>query len=216
MNSTMHDHFVITIGRQLGSGGREVGERIARRLGVSLYDRQLIDLAARECGLSTEIFEQADERQSGSLLTTLLGYLRAPFTGYEGGDQNNILAGEALFKVQSDVIRQIAERESCVVVGRCADYVLRDHPRLLNVFITARDEERIRRIREREACSEEQARERMERGDARRAAYYDYYSSRTWGAARSYDLCLDSSVLGIERTAEFVLRFAGSKLDLKY
>lgn len=212
----MENRFVITVGRQLGSGGKAVGEEIARRLGVSLYDRQLIDLAARESGLCAEVFEKADERQSGSLFTTLLGYLRAPFTGYEGGEQNNILSGEALFKVQSDVIRRIAARESCVVVGRCADYVLRDHPRLFNLFVTADEGDRIARISRREGCSEQEARERMERGDARRAAYYDYYSSRTWGAAATYDLCVNSSVLGVSGTAEFVLRLAGRKLDLKY
>lgn len=212
----MQEHFVITIGRQLGSGGRAVGEELARRLGVALYDRQLIDLAARQSGLSSEVFERADERQSRSLFTTLMGYLRAPFAGYEGGNHNNILSGEALFAIQSEVIREIASRESCVFVGRCADYILRDHPRRVDLFVTADEEDRIRRICARRGCSEREARERMERGDAARASYYNYYSSRTWGAAATYDLCLNSSVAGIGQTAEFVLGFASRKINLKF
>lgn len=210
----MDNRFVINIGRQIGSGGRSVGEALARRLGVKLYDKELINLAARESGLCAEVFEQADERQAHNRLATLLSYLRAPFFGSDGSTAN-VLSGDALFKIQSDVIRTVAARESALFVGRCADYILRDHPRRLSLFLTADDGDRIARICGREGCSEAEARQRMERGDARRADYYNYYSLRTWGAAASYDLCLNTSVLGIDGTADLILRFAAQKLDLK-
>ncbi len=210
----MENRFVINIGRQIGSGGKSVGEALARRLGIRLYDKELINLAAKESGLCPEIFERADEKESHNRLATLLGYLRAPFAGDDGG-ASDVLSGDALFKIQSDVIRNIAAREPAIFVGRCADYILRDHPRALSVFITASEADRTARICGRTGCTEAEARQTMAHGDARRADYYNYYSMRTWGAAGSYDLCVSTSVLGIEATAELILRFAAQKLDLK-
>ena len=143
------DKFVINIGRQLGSGGKAVGEALGRRLGVHVYDKQLINLAAEQSGLCTELFEQADEKKSRSLFSSLIGYLRMPFGGAECG-MTDVLSSEALFKIQSDVIRDIASRESCIFVGRCADYILRDHPRAVNVFVTGAPEDRVRRLCEQE------------------------------------------------------------------
>lgn len=209
----MELNYAINIGRQIGSGGREVGGELARRLGIEFYDRKLINLAARESGLCTEVFEHADENRSRNRLDVLLGYLRAPFTGDAGGA--DFLSDDALFKIQSDVIRDAAARESAVFVGRCADYVLREHPRTVSVFITADDDDRIRRICARTGCDEAQARQIMARGDARRARYYNYFSLRTWGAAASYDLCVNTSALGVERTVDLIFDFAVRKLDLK-
>ena len=210
------EKFVINIGRQLGSGGKPIGEIIARRLGVKLYDKELINLAARESGLCPECFEQADERSRKGVLATLVGYLRAPFTGYEGGNSNNILANESLFRIQSDVIREIASREAAIFVGRCADYILREHPRCVNVFITADDGDRCARLCGRLHCTEEEARALMERTDEQRASYYNYYSSRTWGEAATYHLCVNSSTLGDEGTADFILEFAARKLHEQF
>lgn len=209
------EKFVINIGRQLGSGGRTVGEIIARRLGVRLYDKELINLAAEQSGLCPELFEKADEKESRGVLSTMIGYLRAPFVGDDGG-VTNVLSNDALFKIQSDVIREIAARESAIFVGRCADYILRENPRCINVFITADDADRIGRIRARQGGTEEEARALMERVDARRASYYNYYSSRTWGVASTYHLCINSSPLGDEATADFILEFAARKLHLKF
>lgn len=209
------EKFVINIGRQLGSGGKTVGEIIARRLDIRLYDKELINLAARESGLCPEIFEKADEKESRGVLSTLIGYLRAPFAGDDGG-LTNVLSNDALFKIQSDVIRQVAARETAVFVGRCADYILRENPRCVNVFVTADDDARIERIRTRQGCTEAEARALMERVDARRASYYDYYSSRTWGVASTYHLSVNSSVLGEEGTADFILEFAARKLHEKF
>lgn len=211
----MEDKFVINIGRQLGSGGKSVGERIARQLGVQLYDKQLINLAAEQSGLCPELFEKVDEKEAKSLFSTLIGYLRAPFAGDDGG-MTNVLSNDALFKIQSDVIRDIAARESCVFVGRCADYILREHPRCVNVFITADEDDRCARLCRSHGIAPEEARTMMARTDARRADYYNYYSSRTWGVAATYHLCVNSSVLGIEGTADFVLEFAARKLKMQF
>ena len=205
------EQFVINIGRQLGSGGRTVGEIIARRLGVKLYDKELINLAARESGICPEFFEKADEKESRGVISTVVGYLRAPFVGV-----TNVLSNDALFKIQSDVIRAVAARESAVFVGRCADYILRENPRCVNVFLTADDADRIGRIRSRQGCTAEEARAMMERVDARRASYYNYYSSRTWGEAATYHLCVSTSPLGDEGTADFILEFAARKLNMKF
>ena len=208
------EKFVINIGRQLGSGGRTVGEIIARRLDIRLYDKELINLAARESGICPEIFEKADEKESRGMLSTMIGYLRAPFAGDDAG-MTNILSNDALFKIQSDVIRDLASRESCVFVGRCADYILRDHPRTVNIFIAAGRAERIERLCRLHGIAPGEAESLMDRTDARRAAYYNYYSSGTWGMAETYDLCIDSSVLGIDGTTGFVLEFVERKLGVK-
>ena len=209
------EKFVINIGRQLGSGGKIVGEIIARRLGIRLYDKELINLAAEQSGLCPEFFEKADEKESRGVLSTVIGYLRAPFVGDDGG-VTNVLSNDALFKIQSDVIREVAARESAVFVGRCAAYILRENPRCVNVFITADDADRIGRICRRQEVTPEEARAMMERIDARRASYYDYYSSKTWGVASTYHLCLSTSVLGDEGTADFILEFAARKLQTKF
>lgn len=211
----MNEHFIINIGRQLGSGGKDIGEIIARRLGIKLYDKELINLAAEQSGLCAEFFEKADEKESRNVLSTMIGYLRSPFSG---GCSNvpNVLSNDALFKIQSDVIRDLAEHESCIFVGRCADYILRDHPRRVDVFISSDDEARVRRICGRTGCTAEEARTQMERGDAQRADYYNYYSSKTWGAAATYHLCINSTVFGDEGTADFILEFASRKLNMKF
>ena len=210
----MEDKFVINIGRQLGSGGKAVGEAVARRLGIGVYDKQLINLAAEQSGLCPEVFERVDEKESRNLFSTLVAYLRSPFVGSEYAG-SNVLSNDALFKIQSDVIRDIAARESCVFVGRCADYILRDHPRAVNVFVAADRADRCERLCRQCGITPGEAEARMDREDARRAAYYNYYSSGTWGMASTYHLCVDSSVLGIDGTVDFVLEFVERKLGVK-
>lgn len=211
----MQDKFVITIGRQLGSGGRAIGERIAERLGIRMYDRQLLTMAAEQSGLCPEFFEKADEKESRGVLSSLIGYLRSPFAGDTGTD-NNVLSNDALFKIQSDVIRDIAARESALFVGRCADYILRDNPRCISVFITADRADRIERLCRMEGITPIAAESLMERTDNQRASYYNYYSSRTWGEAATYGLCINSSLLGIDGTVESIIDFAERKLQTKF
>ena len=196
----MNDYYVINLGRQLGSGGKEIGEK-------------LINLASKESGLCKEFFEKADEKASQGLLGGLFG-TRFPFITEGAYPYNSYLSNDSLFKIQSDVIRHLAEKQSCLFVGRCADYVLRDHPRCANVFVSASPQARIERLTKRLNISEEKAEEIMEKADKKRSSYYNYYSYNTWGAAATYHLCIDSSVLGIGQTVEFIKSFVKQKLQL--
>ena len=210
----MDEKFVINIGRQLGSGGREIGEKLATRLGISFYDKELINLASEESGLCREFFEKADERAAQGIVGGLFG-ARFPFIGDGAIPTMNCLSNDALFKVLSDVIRKLAEEKSCLFVGRCADYILRDHPRCANVFISASREERIARLCRIHSISKNEAEDMMNRADKKRSEYYNYYSYKTWGAAATYHLCIDSSALGIERTIDFIEAFVKQKLHLQ-
>ncbi|MBQ8674560.1 MAG: cytidylate kinase-like family protein [Bacteroides sp.] len=202
----MGNNFVVNIGRQLGSGGREIGEKLALRLGITFYDKELIRLASEESGLCKEFFERADERTSQGIIGGLLG-MRFPFISEGSIPTLNCLSNDALFKVQSDVIRRLAEERSCLFVGRCADYILRDNPRCINIFISASLADRTQRLCRLHGVSEDEALEMIEKEDKRRAAYYNYYTYKTWGAAASYHLCIDSSVLGVDRTTDYIERF---------
>lgn len=204
---------MINIGRQLGSGGKEIGEKLAARLGIDFYDKELINLASEESGLCREFFERADEKASKGIIGGLFG-MRFPFISEGAIPSNNCLSNDALFKVQSDVIRRLAAEKSCVFVGRCADYILREHPRCVNVFISASKEVRMARICQLYRVDEEKAEEMMEKADKRRSEYYNYYSYKTWGAAATYHLCMDSSVLGVDETVRFIEEFVVKKLGL--
>ena len=208
----MEKEFVITIGRQLGSGGRIIGEKLAAKLGIAFYDKELIQIASQESGLGKEFFEQADEKKLYNVFGGLFGLrgtiAEEPFSTY-------YLNNETLFKIQSDVIRKLAEKESCLFVGRCADYILRDHPRCVNVFVSASKEARIERLMRIHNIPSEAAEELMEKADKKRSSYYNYYSYKTWGAAETYHLCIDSSVLGIDGTVQFIKEFVKLKLGIQ-
>lgn len=209
----MNEHYVINLGRQLGSGGKEIGEKLAKELNIAFYDKELIQLASDESGLCKEFFEKADERAQQSLISGLLGG-RFPFISDGTIPYGSYLNNDSLFKIQSDVIRQLANSQSCLFVGRCADYILRDHPRHVNVFISASKEARIERIMQKEGITAEAAEELIEKADKKRSSYYNYYSYKTWGAAATYHLCIDSSVLGIDQTVAFIKEFVSHKLHL--
>ena len=189
----MNKKIIVNIGRQLGSGGREIGAKLAARLGIDFYDKELIRLASEQSGLRSEFFEKADERASQSVLGGLFG-MRFPFIGDGAMPAANCLSNDSLFQVQSDVIRRLAEDHSCLFVGRCADYILRDYPWCANVFISASRADRIARLK--------------------RSDYYNYYSNKTWGAAATYHLCIDSSALGVEATTDFIETFVRRKLEI--
>ena len=196
--------FIINIGRQLGSGGRSIADILARHYGITAYDRKLIELAATESGLSQEFFENADEKKWHGFFHSIFSN-RAAANAMGGND--SYLSNDALFKVQSDIIRDLAEKESCIFIGRCADYILRDHPRCINLFFTANLEDRVARMTSEKNITTEQAAELIEKTDRRRAAYYNYYSGKTWGAAECYDLCINTSHLGFEGTAEMLKEY---------
>jgi len=197
----MKSNYTITIGRQFGSCGKSIGQRLAEELGIAFYDKELITLASRESGLCPEFFEKADERNSRNLLHTFaMGF---PFGSFQYSD---VLSNDRLFQIQSDVIRKLAEEHSCVLVGRCADYILRDKTNCFNVFIHAPLANRIRTVQERDGISEQAARELVLKMDKTRPSYYNYYTDKTWGMASSYHLSVDSSLLGIEGTVDIIYK----------
>ena len=205
----MNEKFVINIGRQLGSGGRQIGEKLAGQFGIACYDKELIQLASKESGLGKEFFENADEKKGHSIIGGLLG-LRTNISNEVY--VNNYLSNETFFKIQSDIIRELAEEKSCVFVGRCADYILRDHPRCINVFITSDTTDRVKRVALDKNITHEKAQEVIEKMDKKRSEYYNYFSNKVWGVAESYHLCINSSVLGIDETVDFISQFVKQRL----
>lgn len=204
----MDKKIVLTIGRQFGSGGREIGRKLAGALNISYYDRELVSLAAKESGLCPEVFENADEKASDCL-----AYAFSVGLSYMGmyTPHADILSNEGLFKLQSDAIRMLAERESCVIVGRCADYILRDNPHCLSFFIHNNMEVRIQRVLEMKEMTIEQAKERITKTDKTRASYYNYFTNKVWGNSASYHLSIDASVLGIDGTVDYIKEFVERK-----
>ncbi len=199
----MDKHFIITVGRELGSGGRLIGEQLAKKLNISFYDRALIMRASKETGLSYSFFENTEE----NINPILTGGLLSDY--YQDNFSN-----ESLFQMESNVILEIAEQESAVIVGRGADYVLRQHPHCLNVFITANIAERIAQVSEYQNINAEKALALIEKVDKKRAAFYNFFSTKKWGAAQTYDLCINSSVLGLEKTTDFIMQFANEKFSM--
>jgi len=207
----MKKDYVITIGRQLGSGGRIIGEKLAAQLGISYYDKELIQIASQESGLGKEYFEQADEKKGLSVFGGLFG-LRG--TMADEPFSTDYLNNETLFTIQSDVIRKLAEKGSSLFVGRCADYVLSGNPRCLNIYVSADIDDRIKRIAELQKLTVDKARDYIEKADKKRAGYYNYFSNKVWGVAESYHLCVNSSVLGIDETVTLIHQFASKRFGL--
>lgn len=209
----MEKRIIITIGRQFGSGGREIGQKLAAALGLSYYDKELMSVAARESGLSEEFFQSADEQAAGALTYAFpMGY---NYVGMTPTFYADILSNDKLFQYQSDAIRHLAEKESCIIVGRCADYILRDNPDCISFFIHNTRENRIARLMESMNITREEAKEKMAKVDKSRAAYYNYYTNKEWGKSSSYNLSLDVSVLGIDESVDFMSDFISRFLKKK-
>lgn len=192
----MADNLIVTIGRQFGSRGRAVGKQLAEELGINYYDKELISVAAKESGLCETIFENHDEKPTSSFLYSLV--MDTYSMGYNSGSYLDMPLNHKVFLAQFDAIKKLAERESCVIVGRCADYALEEFPNVYRVFIHADNKFRIKNIMEYDSVSESKAKDIISKNDKQRASYYNYYTSKKWGDAKSYDLCLNSSVLGID------------------
>lgn len=188
---------IVTIGRQFGSGGHEIGERLAKVLGLSFYDTLLIDLAVDYGNVDSEQLKQADEKRPGSLIYSLFEASNAK-TGY------HLPVQDAMYNLQSGVIRSLAEKEPCIIVGRCADYILKGRKDTISVFIYADTEYRIDRICGRDKCSRKDAISRIKKTDKNRSYYYNYYTDQKWGDMGSYDLSLNSSKLGIDGCVEIL------------
>lgn len=205
------EHFIINIGRQLGAGGRAVGHILAEDYGIAYYDKEILDIAAEDSGYSKHIFERNDEKR-GFFAQVVRGGL--PLFS-SGGYYQNAISDDALFRLQSEAIRKAAADHSCIFIGRLADYILRDMPECVNVFLTASLEERIRTISERADVTEREARRIIEKGEKGRADFYNFYSDKRWGAAASYDLCINTSALGIDGSAKFIEAFIEKKMGIK-
>jgi cytidylate kinase len=203
-------HIIINIGRQLGSGGHDIGRMLALDFQAKYYDRELLNLAAKESGLSEKIFEKNDEKKG--FFRGLLN-LGSPHVN-SGGGYKSSFSQETLFQFQSDAIMKAAKAGSCVFVGRCADYVLRDFGNTVNIFISASMDYRIEQIMNKQHIDPDAARKYIEQGEATRADYYNYYTGKKWGHSSSYDLCIDSSVLGIMETEKFIATFVRKRFDL--
>ena len=203
----MSDKIVITIARQYGSGGREIGEKVAAALGIKHYDENLITLAAREGNLDETVASRADESAANSLLYTLA--LGSNFFGSAMNFGYKPPLNDKLFLLQSDVIRRAAEEGSCVIIGRCADYVLRDHPKRLSIFVYGDLPHRKQRVMDRhEGITEAQAIDLINKTDRRRSSYYNFYTGNKWGKYDNYHLAVNSSLLGIDKTAELIADMA--------
>lgn len=207
------DNYVITIGRELGSGGKAIGEMLARSLNIPIYDSRLITIAAKESGFNPELFRKADEVTNKGITASIMRSVTSPFSAITGFYRSSV-SNESLFQMQTEIIMKKAETENCIIVGRCADYILRDHPRHLKVFIRADYEDRVKFICERKGISEKEARQLINRTDTQRSEYHDFYCETNWGDSRAYDLCINSSLLGLEATAKLLEQFAKEYLKI--
>ncbi|MDR2148072.1 MAG: cytidylate kinase-like family protein [Tannerella sp.] len=203
--------MIITIGRQLGSGGRDIGKKLSEKLGIAYYDKELIAIAAKESGLSEKLFEEADEHTRKGLPAGLLNTRFPLFVDSMIG--GGWFSNDTFFKIQSDVIRNLAETKSCIFIGRCADYILRERKDLFRIFLSANESDRIRKIMETKNVPAEKARDILENTDKKRAAYYNYYTNKTWGSIGGYDVCLNTSLFGIDGTVELIREMV-QKIDL--
>ena len=204
------NNYVITIGRQFGSGGRELGRLLAEKLGIAYYDKELLGEAAKHSGLNAEIFERNDER-SPSFLSGMFSVSSGynPIVCYASSSS---ITADNIYRVQSDFIRQLANTQSCVIVGRSADHILRDHPNAINLFIHATMDDCIARIMRRgDKTTPEQAKVIAEKTNKLRASYYNFYTDKKWGDAASYDLTFNSSRISIEEIASIVIDYIYKK-----
>lgn len=206
----MSNKFIITIGRQFGSGGREIGKKIADHYGIKYYDKELIALAAKESGFCENVFEKADEAPSNSFLYSLVMGSNSMSSLFFRND--DLLTNDKLFSIQSNVIKNIAKENSCVIVGRCSDYILRDEENLMRVYLHADDDFRIKRIMELYNLSEKEAKNSIVKADKKRNNYYNYYTGNEWTGLTNYDLIINTSKFGIDNAVKSII----SNIDMLY
>lgn len=199
---------IITIGRQAGSGGKEIGEKLAAALGVKCYDRELLEHAARDSGFCEEIFENHDEKPTRSFLYSLI--MDTHSYGYPSAFQEMPL-NHKIFLAQYNTIKKLAEEGGCVIVGRCGDYALEDNENCISIFIHAPLEDRIARVSKLRDMSPAKTKDMLLKTDKQRASYYNYYTNKKWGEAVSYDLSINSSLLGIDKTVAMIKALAEEK-----
>ena len=205
----MDKRFIVTIGRECGSGGKLIGEMLAKELNIKCYDKELLTLAAKQSGYCEDLFKTHDEKPNSSFLYSLV--MDSYAMGYATSGYLDMPINHKIFLAQFETIKNLAKEENCIIVGRCADYALEDDRDVLSIFITANEEDKITRISEDQNISRDKARDIMIKTDKRRASYYNYYSSKRWSEAKSYDLCINSSEIGIEGVVKLIKAY----LDIK-
>ena len=205
----MNSNTIFTIGRQFGSGGRAIGRKLAERLNIPFYDKDILTHAAKESGLSEEVMAYFDEQPTNSLLYSLSTGVYA--MGEVGVANYTLPVNQQVFQAQFDTIRKLAEQGPCVIVGRCADYVLEKYPQVVNVFVYADLPKRMERVAEYDQVDLAEAKARIAKSDKKRAGYYNFYSGKKWGVSSTYDLCVNSSTIGYDNAVELICRFAEMK-----
>lgn len=207
------NNLIITIGRQYGSAGYEIGKKLANDLDVKLYDKEMLKRAAKETGLCEELFETHDEKPTNSFLYSLV--MDTYSLGFSSGTYADMPINHKVFLAQFDTIKKIAEEESCVMVGRCADYALEDYENVINIFIYADLDQRIRRVAREFDISDTKAKDIILKNDKKRASYYNYYTNKDWGEAKGYDLCINSAKLGIDGAVEVIKQYIETRQQIK-
>lgn len=201
----MKDKIVITIARQYGSGGLTIGKMLAQKLGVHFYDKELLKLASEESGINEALFANADEKIKNTIL------FKIAHSVYHGElippESDDFVSTQNLFNYQAKIIKQLANEEACVIVGRCADFILKDYDNVLSVFIHAPSEYCMEQAAKKHSMSSKELERFIQKTDKHRAEYYKYYTGREWTDARNYDLCLDSSKLGYDRCIEEIISY---------
>ncbi|MDD2971971.1 MAG: cytidylate kinase-like family protein [Lachnospiraceae bacterium] len=196
---------IITIGRQFGSGGREIGEKVAAHFGIKCFDKELLTRAAKESGFCEEMIQNHDERPTNSFLYNLV--MDTYSFGYNSSSFVDMPISHKVFLAQFDTVKKIADEGPCIIVGRCADYALSEYKNSLHLFISGDMDTKIKRISGKYNLSADKAKDMIIKKDKQRQSYYNYYSSKKWGQAESYDLCINSSVLGIEGTVKLIIQY---------
>ena len=205
----MKTNTIITIGREFGSAGREIGYKVAEAFDIKLYDKEMLARAAKESGICEEIFETHDEKPTNSFLYSLV--MDTYSMGYSGNTYTDMPINHKVFLAQFDAIKKIADEGPCILVGRCADYALESYKNVVSVFIHADMEARIRRIARIYDLTDAKAKDMIIKTDKKRSSYYNYYTNKKWSDAESYELCLTSSELGIEGTAKAIIDYVKLK-----
>ena len=206
-------NLVVAIGREFGSGGKEIGQKLADRLNIKCYDSELLSIAAKNSGFCEEILQKNDEKPTNSFLYSLV--MDTYSLGYTNSAYMDMPINHKIFLAQFDTIKNLADKESCVIIGRCADYALADYPNVVSVFITADEDVKIRTLMERHKITESQAKDLMIKTDKKRSSYYNYYSRKRWGDSKSYDLCMNSSKIGYDGVVKMIQDFVEIKKGYK-
>ena len=205
----MSNNIVITMARQYGSGGKTIGAMLAKELGINCYSREILRMASEESGINERLFGMSDEKMKGA------GWFKILSRPYDGEllspEEKGFVSEENIFNYQAKIIKDLAEKESCVIVGRCADYALEDFDNCISVYVHAPFEDRIKRIENEYGIPNGKSKEMLMKKDKQRSSYYNYYSSNKWGDAKSYDLCLNSSYLGIDGSVDLIKKIIAMK-----